>query len=185
MTSSLAQLSAEFSVLLAAITHFTIAFFQHNKYSQRVTFSGQFLVWLGKCPLGSKLISGGVAIRMSWCAFFEKINSRGGRLFRIGEYLKASLTSTPNIRKHPCKPGRISAKLFNVSSSFLPYLVKTVSSLPKCSLYADLMSFLSPNIITGDTIRPGLVLVTGVSLCILKLLWRMSPMYKILVIERK
>ena len=78
MTSSLAQLSAEFSVLLAAITHFTIAFFQHNKHSQRVTFSGQFLVWLGKCPLGSKLISGGVAIRMSWCAFFEKINSRGG-----------------------------------------------------------------------------------------------------------
>ena len=78
MTSSLAQLSAEFSVLLAAITHFTIAFFQHIKHSQRVTFSGQFLVWLGKCPLGSKLISGGVAIRMSWCAFFEKINSRGG-----------------------------------------------------------------------------------------------------------
>ena len=81
MTSSLAQLSAEFSVLLAAITHFTIAFFQHNKHSQRVTFSGQFLVWLGKFPLGSKLISGGVAIRMSWCAFFEKINSRGGDVY--------------------------------------------------------------------------------------------------------
>ena len=78
MTSSLAQLSAEFSVLLAAITHFTLAFFQHNKHSQRVTFAGQFLVWLGKFPLGSKLISGGVAITMSWCAFFEKINSRGG-----------------------------------------------------------------------------------------------------------
>ena len=28
----------------------------------------------------------GDAIRMSWCAFFEEINSRGGgRLFRTGE----------------------------------------------------------------------------------------------------
>ena len=58
MSSSLAQLSAAFSVLLAAITHFTLAFFQRNKHS-RVTFAGQFLVWLGKVPLGSKLISGG------------------------------------------------------------------------------------------------------------------------------
>ena len=85
MSSSLAQLSAAFSVLLAAITHSTLAFFQRNKHSQRVTFAEQFLFWLGKFPLGSKLISGGVAIRMSWCAFFEKINSRGGRLFRTGE----------------------------------------------------------------------------------------------------
>ena len=88
MSSSLAQLTAPFSVLLAAITHFTLAFFQRNKHSQGVTFAGQFLVWLGKFPLGSKLISGGVAIRMSWCAFFEKINSRGGRLFRTGEYVR-------------------------------------------------------------------------------------------------
>ena len=78
MSSSLAQLSATFSALLAAITHLTLAFFQCNKHSQRITFAGQFLVWLGKFPLGSKLISGGDAIRMSWCAFFEKINSRGG-----------------------------------------------------------------------------------------------------------
>ena len=81
MSSSLAQLSAAFSVLLAAITHFTLALFQRNKHSQGVTFVGQFLVWLGKFPLGSKLISGGVAIRMSWCAFFEKINSRGGDVY--------------------------------------------------------------------------------------------------------
>ena len=58
MSSSLAQLSAAFSVLLAAITHFTLAFFQRNKHSKRVTFAGQFWVWLGKFPLGSKLISG-------------------------------------------------------------------------------------------------------------------------------
>ena len=32
-----------------------------------------------------KLINGGTSIRMSWCAFFEKINSRGGRLFRTGD----------------------------------------------------------------------------------------------------
>ena len=47
MSSSLAELSAGFSVLLEAITHFTIAFFQHNKHSQRVTFVRQFWVWLG------------------------------------------------------------------------------------------------------------------------------------------
>ena len=86
MSSSLAQLTAAFTVFFAAIMHFTLAFFQRNKRSQRVTFAGQFLVWLGKFPLGSKLISGGAAIRMSWCAFFEKINSLGGRLFRTGEY---------------------------------------------------------------------------------------------------
>ena len=87
MSSSLAQLSAAFSVLLAAITHFTLVFFQPSKHLQRVTFTGQFWVLLGKFPLGLKLISGGVAVRMSWCAFFEKINSRGGRLFRTGEYI--------------------------------------------------------------------------------------------------
>ena len=37
MSSSLAQLSSALSVLLAAIAHFTLAFFQHNKHSQRVT----------------------------------------------------------------------------------------------------------------------------------------------------
>ena len=60
VSSSLVQLSAAFSVLLAAITHFRLAFFQRNKHSKRVTFAGQFLVWLGKFPLGSKLISGGL-----------------------------------------------------------------------------------------------------------------------------
>ena len=59
MSSSLAKLSAAFSVLLAAITHFTLAFLQRNKHSQGVTFVGQFWVWLGKFLLGSKLISGG------------------------------------------------------------------------------------------------------------------------------
>ena len=81
MSSSLAQLSSAFSVLLAAITHFTLAFFQRNKHSLRVTFAGQFLACLGKFPLGSKSISGGAAIRMSWCAFFQKINSRGGDVY--------------------------------------------------------------------------------------------------------
>ena len=45
MSSSFAQLRAAFSVLLAAITHFTLAFFQRNKHSKRVTFAGQFWVW--------------------------------------------------------------------------------------------------------------------------------------------
>ena len=44
MSSSLAQLPVAFSVLLATITHLTLAFFQQNKHSQRVTFAGQFWV---------------------------------------------------------------------------------------------------------------------------------------------
>ena len=87
MSSSLAQLSAAFSVLLAAITHFTLAFFQRNKHSLRVTFAGQFLVWLGKCPLGSKFISGGGCNKNVLVCIFGKINSQGGRLFRTGEYV--------------------------------------------------------------------------------------------------
>ena len=35
-------------------------------------------VWVGQFRLCSNLINGGVAIRMSWYAFFEKKNSRGG-----------------------------------------------------------------------------------------------------------
>ena len=41
--------------------------------------------------------------------------------------------------------------------------------MTKCSLYADLPSFLSPSIITGDSLRPDLVLVTDTSLYILEL----------------
>ena len=78
MSSSLTQLSAAFSVLLAAIMHFTLGFFQRNKHSQRVTFAGQFLVWLGKFPLGSKLISGGgMKLECPGVHFLRKVNSRG------------------------------------------------------------------------------------------------------------
>ena len=54
-------------------------------------------------------------------------------------------------------------------NSVLLYLANTFSSLPTCSLYADLPSFLSPSIITGDSLRPDLVLVNGTSLYILEL----------------
>jgi len=54
-------------------------------------------------------------------------------------------------------------------NSVLLYLAKTLTSLSKCSLYADLPSFLSPRIITGDSLRPDLVLVTDTSLYILEL----------------
>ena len=36
-------------------------------------------------------------------------------------------------------------------NSVLLHLAKTLSSLPKCSLYADIPSFLSPSIIAGDS----------------------------------
>ena len=64
MSSSLAQLSAAFSVLLAAITYFTLAFFQRNKHSQRVTFARQFLLWLGKFPPGSKINKRGEGLQL-------------------------------------------------------------------------------------------------------------------------
>ena len=67
MSSSLVQLSAAFSVLLAAITHFTLAFFQRKKKSQRVTFAGQFWVWLGNFPHGSKIVSGGGGLLQQEC----------------------------------------------------------------------------------------------------------------------
>ena len=53
--------------------------------------------------------------------------------------------------------------------SVLLYLAKTLTSLSKCSLYADLSSFLSPSIITGDSLRLDLVLLTDTSLYILEL----------------
>ena len=42
--SSLAQRSAAFSVLLAAVTHFTQTIFQHDKLSPQINFAGQFWV---------------------------------------------------------------------------------------------------------------------------------------------
>ena len=54
-------------------------------------------------------------------------------------------------------------------SSVPLYLANTFTLLSKCSLYADLPSFLSPSIITGDFLRPDLVLVTDTSLYILEL----------------
>ena len=41
VSSSLTQLSAVISVLLAAITHFTQTFVQHNKLSLQVSFTRQ------------------------------------------------------------------------------------------------------------------------------------------------
>ena len=60
-----------------------------------------------------------------------------------------------------------------VFNSVLLNLAKILSSLPRCSLYANLPSFLLPSIIiiiiTGDSHRPGLVLATDSCLCILEL----------------
>ena len=43
--------------------------------------------------------------------------------------------------------------------SVLSYLAKSMSSIKNASLYADLPSFPSPSLITGDSLRPDLVLV--------------------------
>ena len=45
-------------------------------------------------------------------------------------------------------------------SSVLLYLAKTFSSFSDCLLYANLPSFLSPSFITGDSLRPDLILIT-------------------------
>ena len=55
------------------------------------------------------------------------------------------------------------------------YLAKTLTSLSKCSLYADLPSFLSPRSITGNSLRPDPVLVTDTSLYILELTVGFEP----------
>ena len=86
MLLSSRQLPAGISVLLAAITHITQAFYQHNKHSPQVTFSGRFCCWLGECPLGSKLISMVRGCNKNVLVFnFLKSKSPGGRLFQTKE----------------------------------------------------------------------------------------------------
>ena len=45
-------------------------------------------------------------------------------------------------------------------NSVLLFLANTFSSLKQCTVYADLPSFLSPCLITGDSLRPDLLLLT-------------------------
>ena len=78
MSSSLAQLSDAFSVHAST--------FSAQQTFTRSYFHRTILGLVGKISSWLKINKRGVAIRMSWCAFFEKINSRGGRLFRTGEY---------------------------------------------------------------------------------------------------
>ena len=55
-------------------------------------------------------------------------------------------------------------------NSVLLYLANTFSSLKQCTVYADLPSFLSPCLITGESLRPDLLLLTeNKSLYILEL----------------
>ena len=44
--------------------------------------------------------------------------------------------------------------------SVLNFIASTLSALPSCSIYADLPAFLSPSLITGDSLRPDLLLIT-------------------------
>ena len=46
-------------------------------------------------------------------------------------------------------------------NSVLLFLANTFSSLNQISVYADLPSFMSPSLITGDSLRPDLLLLTG------------------------
>ena len=46
-------------------------------------------------------------------------------------------------------------------NSVLLYLANTFSSLSPCKVYADLASFTSPCLITSDSLRPDLLLLTG------------------------
>ena len=45
-------------------------------------------------------------------------------------------------------------------NSVLLFLANTFSSLKQCTVYADLPSFLSPSMITGESLRPDLLLLT-------------------------
>ena len=44
--------------------------------------------------------------------------------------------------------------------SVLNFIANTLSALPGCSIYADLPAFLSPSLVTGDSLRPDLHLIT-------------------------
>ena len=44
--------------------------------------------------------------------------------------------------------------------SVLNFIANTLSGLQSCSLYADLPTFLSPSRITGDSLRPDLILIS-------------------------
>ena len=54
--------------------------------------------------------------------------------------------------------------------SVLSYLAKSMSSIKNASLYADLPSFPSLSLITGDPLRPDLVLVLNINWYILSTL---------------
>ena len=76
MSSSWTQLSAVFSMLLVAITHFTQTLFQLNKLTPRVTFAGQFRALSGNVLLAQNLIGEGVAIIISWYALVDNAPMR-------------------------------------------------------------------------------------------------------------
>ena len=44
--------------------------------------------------------------------------------------------------------------------SVLNFIANSLSALPSCSIYADLPAFLSPSLVTGDSLRPDLLLIT-------------------------
>ena len=44
--------------------------------------------------------------------------------------------------------------------SVLNFIANTLSALPSCSICADLPTFLSPSLVTGDSLRPDLLLIT-------------------------
>ena len=47
-----------------------------------------------------------------------------------------------------------------VHNSVLFAIAKSLSSLQRCTLFADLPSFASPSLITGESLRPDLVLIS-------------------------
>ena len=53
--------------------------------------------------------------------------------------------------------------------SVLNFIAKSLSVLPDCLLYADLATFLSPSVITGNSFLPDLVLLTNGN--IIYILW--------------
>ena len=69
-------------------------------------------------------------------------------------------------------------------NSVLLFLANTFSSLKHCTVYADLPSFLSPCMITGESLRPDLLLLTEDKLLYILELTIGFETYKIIVIVR-
>ena len=92
-------------------------------------------------------------------SLLKRISSNGlcPRLLRAPSACSLKLSNTFIVSS--CKSYLDDGRYTWRHNSVLSYLAKSMSSIKNASLYADLPSFPSPSLITGDSLRPDLVFV--------------------------